>query len=57
MNKVNSYIKLQNNQYLVTYYPSLDYDIINNLGLDIVKIASKYRDNESSFHDSTSVCI
>lgn len=41
-----SYKLLGNDRYLVTYLPRLDIDIITELNLDIVKIASKEKDEE-----------
>jgi DNA polymerase type B, organellar and viral len=48
---------LGNDKFLVTYLPMLDLDIISDLGLDIVKIASKQRDEEKQDLDVVSVPI
>jgi hypothetical protein len=49
--------ELGNNKFLVTYLPMLDLDIISDLGLDIVKIANKSRDEEKQDFDVVSVAI
>ena len=49
--------ELGNDRFLVTYLPMLDIDIISDLGLDIVKIASKQRDEEKQDLDVVSVAI
>lgn len=49
--------ELGNDRFLVTYIPMLDVDIIKDLNLDIVKIASKTLDEEKQGLDVVSVAI
>ena len=57
INKIVSYEEITGGQYLVTFIPKLDYDIINSHGLDFLKVLSKYKDNEVQYVSNTSVVI
>jgi len=55
--KINSYIELSDNKYMVSYIPTLDHDVITSHNLSVTKLVSKYGDKESTSHNSTSVAI
>jgi len=55
--KINSYIELSDNKYMVSYIPKLDHNVITSHNLSITKLVSKYGDKESTSHSSTSVAM
>ena len=57
MYKIVSYKQITENRVLVSYIPSLDYDIITSHGLDYLKIVSKFKDNELRPLTTTSIVI
>lgn len=56
-NRVISHHEITSNRILVTYTPILDPEIIKSNKLDILKLASKYKDEGSQSSDSTSIPI
>lgn len=57
MYKINSYKTVSENKVLVTYIPKLDPEVIKGHGLDLVKIANKFKDNELQGFSFSSVVI
>ena len=57
INKIISYKQITNSKYLVSYIPKLDYNIIKDHNLDLMKIVYSYKDNEYQNIDNTSVVI
>lgn len=47
MHKITSFKQISDSRVLVTYIPSLDYEIIKSHDLDFIKILSKQRDKET----------
>lgn len=57
MYKIISYHSLDDNNYIVSYIPKLDPDIIESHGLDLIKIANKYKDKEVQSMNVASIPI
>ena len=57
MCKIMSYKQISEHRVLVSYVPSLDYDIITSHGLDYLKIVSNFKDNELRPLTTTSIVI
>lgn len=57
MNRIASYVNISEKKVLVSYYPYLHPEIIASHGLDIVKLARKYKDEETQTNGVTSIAI